>query len=182
MHVAPRHALKKAVLGKNADVLGKIGMVDAARLQVEHLGREQCGQSNRPRGADDDLTEFLPLYVVQHLKDRRETQFLQFVLRQFKFADGWEVFDWDVANLKVAVGSYDGQLFPCRSTRGGHFPDSSGHAINVVERIGEPGAFAILQGDRNCAGQFLKNRSQPFSRGRLTVKTVYVRRENYEDW
>src|SRR5207249_6157205 len=97
------------------------------------------------------------------------------------FADGWEVFDWDVANLKVAVGSYDGQLFPCRSTRGGHFPDSSGHAINVVERIGEPGAFAILQGDRNYAGQFLKNRSQPFSRGRLTVKTVDVRRENYED-
>src|SRR5437773_11215252 len=119
MHVTPHHALKKAVLGKNADVLGKIGMVDAARLQVEHLDREQCGQSNRPRGADDDLSEFLGLYVIQHLENRREAQFLMLVLRQFKFAEGREVFDWEVNNLLVATrGKFD-ELLTCRRFSGG---------------------------------------------------------------
>ena len=101
MHVTPRHAFKEAVLGKNADVLRKISVINAARLQVEHFGREQCGQSNRPGRADDNLSEFFPLYVIQHLENRRETQFLQFVLGQFKFADGREIFDWDVVDAAV---------------------------------------------------------------------------------
>src|SRR5205814_9627502 len=54
-------------------------------------------------------------------------------------------------------------------------------AIYVVERVSEPCTFAILQCDRNGAGQFLENTSQPFSRGRLTVKTVNVGRQNYQD-
>src|SRR2546430_11144623 len=94
-------------------------MVDAARLQVEHLGREQCGQSNRPRGADDDLSEFLALYVIQHLENRREAQFFQLVLRQFKFADGRGVFDWGVTNFLVATRGYYDELLSCRRSSGG---------------------------------------------------------------
>ncbi len=43
--------------------------------------------------------EFFPLYVIQHLKNRRETQFLQFVLRQFKFADGREILDRNIVKF-----------------------------------------------------------------------------------
>src|SRR5207249_821599 len=42
MHITPGHALEKAVLGQNANVLRKIRVVDTARLQVEHFRREQC--------------------------------------------------------------------------------------------------------------------------------------------
>src|SRR5205085_6322270 len=42
MHVTPRHAFEKTVLCQDADVLREIGMINAASLQVEHLGREQC--------------------------------------------------------------------------------------------------------------------------------------------
>jgi len=49
----------------------------------------QAAQLIQPaRRADDDLSEFFSLYVIQHLENGREAQFLQLVLRQFKFADG----------------------------------------------------------------------------------------------
>src|SRR2546430_4706562 len=41
VHITPSHAFEEAVLGKNADILRKIGVINAARLQVEHLGRKQ---------------------------------------------------------------------------------------------------------------------------------------------
>ena len=107
MHVTPRHAFEEAVFSKNADVLGKISMINATRLQVEHLGREQSRQSNRPGRADDDLSEFFPLHVIQHLENRRETQFLQFVFGQFKFADGREIFDWDVVDAQFVSRNDD---------------------------------------------------------------------------
>src|SRR5262249_9048713 len=101
MHVTPRDAFQKAVLGKDADVLRKVGVINAAGLQVEHLGGEQPSQSNRAGRADDDLSESFPLDVIQHLQNWRETQFLEFVFRQLEFADGREVFDWDIGKLKV---------------------------------------------------------------------------------
>jgi hypothetical protein len=51
--------------------------------------------------ADDNLTEFFSLYVIQHLENRRETQFYPNSYRQFKFAYGREIFDRDVANLQL---------------------------------------------------------------------------------
>src|SRR5881227_1738288 len=118
-------------------------MIDAARLQVEHLGCEQRSQSNRTWRADDNFSEFFSLYVIQHLENGREAQFLQLVLRQFKFADGREIFDWDVTNLLVATRGYYDELLPCRRSSGGHLADCRGHAINVFERVSEPRAFAI---------------------------------------
>jgi len=35
-------------------------MINAARLQVEHLGREKVRSIQRPRRADDNLSEFFP--------------------------------------------------------------------------------------------------------------------------
>src|SRR5262249_17981076 len=137
------------------------------------------GQSNRPWRADDNLCEFLALYIIQHLKDRWETQFLQLVFGQLKFSNGREVFDRDVANSQITPGSYDDEFLPAGCAGRGHFPDCRGYAVHVFERVREPAAFAVLQGNRNFAGQFFKNSSQPFSRGRLAVKTVDVRRENY---
>ncbi len=43
MHVTPGHAFKKTVFGQDPDVLREIGVINAARLQVEHFGREQRG-------------------------------------------------------------------------------------------------------------------------------------------
>ena len=73
MHVTPRHAFEKAVLCQDADVLREISVINAAGLQVEHLGREQRGESNRSGRADDNFTEPFSLDVVQHLENRRET-------------------------------------------------------------------------------------------------------------
>src|SRR5262249_28615284 len=146
MHVTPRHAFKKAVLCEDAHVLGEIGMIDAARLQVEHLGRKQCSQSNGAGRADDNFSEFFPLYVIQHLKNGREAQFLQLVLRQFKFADRLEVFNRDVRNFQITARSYDNKLLSLGGSGGGHFANGSRYAVNVLESVGEPGAFTVLQG------------------------------------
>ncbi len=67
MHVPPRHAFQEAVLGQNPDVLREVRMVNAARLQVEHFGREERSQPDRPWRADDNLGKFFPLYVIEHL-------------------------------------------------------------------------------------------------------------------
>src|ERR1700730_9510509 len=96
MHVAPGHALQKTVLRQDPDVLRKIGVVNSARLQVQHLGREQRGQTNWPRRADDHFAESLPLDVIEHLQDRREAQLLKLVLWQFKFADRSKIFYRDL--------------------------------------------------------------------------------------
>ena len=40
MHVIPGETFEKAVLGQDADVLRKIGVINPARLQIEHLRRE----------------------------------------------------------------------------------------------------------------------------------------------
>ena len=158
VHVTPRHTFKEAVLGKNADILWKIGVINAARLQVEHFGREQRGQSNWPGRADDNLSEFFPLYVIQHLENRRETQFLQFVLGQFKFANGREILDGDVANLQLTPRCHDDEFLPADCSGRGHFPDCGGHAVNVFERVREPRAFAVLQFVRHAAKPFRKRR------------------------
>ena len=72
VHVTPCGAFEKAILGKDADVLREIGMINSARLQVEHLGCKQSRQSDRPRRTDDNFGKFFPLNVVEHSKDRRE--------------------------------------------------------------------------------------------------------------
>ena len=41
MHLSPGHALKKTIFSQDADVLRKIGVINAAGLEVEHLCREQ---------------------------------------------------------------------------------------------------------------------------------------------
>ena len=52
-----------------------------------------------PGRADDDLGELFALDVIEDLQDRREAQLLQFVFRQFEFADRPEIFDRDVVDL-----------------------------------------------------------------------------------
>src|SRR6266853_2990360 len=157
-------------------------MIDAARLQVEHLGCEQRSQSNRTWRAYDNFSEFFSLYVIQHLENGREAQFLQLVLRQFKFADRLEVFDRDVANLQLAPGSHDNEFLAGRCSGSGHFADGGDDSINIFEGVGEPGAFTVLQRPWNCASELLKNGAQPFSRGRLAVKTVDVGGKDHQDW
>ena len=101
MHVTPRDAFQEAVLGKNSDVLREIGVINAARLQIEHFGCKQRGKSDRSGRADDDLSKFFPLNIVEHLEDRRETQLLEFILGQFKFADWREIFDRNIIDVQI---------------------------------------------------------------------------------
>jgi hypothetical protein len=77
---------------------------------------------------------------------------LEFILGQFEFTDRREVFNWDLIRLQTAVRSYDSQFVAGCGSGGSHLANRSSHAIDVVEGIGEPGAFAILQRDRNFAG------------------------------
>ena len=81
MHEMPRHTFEKGVVGQNANILRKIGVINPARLQVQHFGREQRRQSNRPRGTDNDFAETFALNVIEHPHDWRETELLQLVLR-----------------------------------------------------------------------------------------------------
>ena len=82
-------------------------MINAARLQIEHLGREEPGQPDGPRRADDDLSKFFPLNVIENLENRREAEFLQFVFGQFEFADGFEILDRDIVCLQLAARNDD---------------------------------------------------------------------------
>src|SRR5437867_12985762 len=108
VHVTPGDTFEKAVFGQDADVLGEISVIDTACLQVKHFGREQRRQSDRPRRADNDLAEPFPLNVIKDLQNRRETQFLQLVLRQLEFADRFKILDRDVVDRElVARGDHD---------------------------------------------------------------------------
>ena len=49
VHVAPRDAFQEAVLSEDPDVLREIGMINAARLQIEHFGCKQRGKPDRAR-------------------------------------------------------------------------------------------------------------------------------------
>ena len=42
MHVAPGQAFEETVLGQDAHVFGNVGVVNAARFQVQHLGGKQA--------------------------------------------------------------------------------------------------------------------------------------------
>ena len=106
---------------------------------------------------------------------------MQFVFRQLEFADGREIFDWDVGKLQVSPGSHDDEFFSRGGSSCGHFADRRRDAVHVFQRVREPGAFAILQRNRDFAGQLPENGSQPFSRRRLTMKAVDVRCQNNED-
>ena len=163
MHVTPGHAFEKTVFGQNADVLRKIGVINSARLQIEHLGREQCGETDRSRRADDDFGESLALDVVEHLQNWREAQLLQLVLGQFKFADWFEIFDRDIVNRQFGARGNDDQFLSSGRAGSGHFANGRGHAVDVFERVGEPGALVVLQRFRNFSGQFLENLLQPFA-------------------
>ena len=106
---------------------------------------------------------------------------MQFVFGQLEFADRREVFDWDAGKVQIASRSYDHEFLSCSGSGGSHLPNCCRHAIDVIERVSEPGAFAILQRKRDFAGQLLKNSPQPFSRGRLAVKAVDVWRQDNQD-
>src|SRR5262245_20595468 len=43
MHVTPRDAFKKTVLGQDSNVLREIGVINTAGLEIEHFCREQRG-------------------------------------------------------------------------------------------------------------------------------------------
>ena len=119
-------------------------MIDAAGLQVEHLGGEQPGQADRARRADDDLGKFLALNVIEHLQNGREAQFLQFVFGQLELADRREVLDRDIVDLELVARSHHDQFFARGCAGRGHFANGGGDAVDVFERVGEPGALAIF--------------------------------------
>ena len=163
MHVIPGHTFKKTVVRQNADVLRKIRVINAARLEVQHFRRCQCGQPDWSGRADNDFSESLALNVIEHAQDWREAKFLQLILRQLEFADRFEIFDRNVDDVNLATRSDDSEIGArvlrcCR-----HFANGSGDAIHVLEGVGKPGAFGIAQILRNGAGHFLKSFPQPFT-------------------
>ncbi len=145
VHVTPGHAFEKAVFGEDADVLRKIGVINAAGLQVEHLGRKQRSEADRSWRADDDFGESFSLDVIEHLQNRRETQFLQFVFGQLEFADRSKILDWDIVDLQFAEGRDDDQFLSGRSSGRGHFANGGRDAVDIFERVGEPRTLSVLQ-------------------------------------
>src|SRR5207237_7307407 len=93
--------LQKAVFCVDAIVLRDIGVIDAACLEIKHLGGKQRGQADGSGRADDDLGELFPLNIIEHPKNRRETQFLQLVFGQLEFADRFELLDRDVVDVQL---------------------------------------------------------------------------------
>ena len=115
------------------------------------------GQTDRARRADNDLGELLPLNVIEDLQNRREAQPLQFVFRQFEFADRPEILDRDIVDLQIPAGGDDDQFFPGGHAGRRHFANGGSDAVHVFERVGEPGALSILQRRRNGARHLQEN-------------------------
>src|SRR5437660_11462265 len=57
VHVTPGQALEKTVFGQDADVLRKIGMINAAGWQVAHLGRDPGRESDGAGSGEEDVGE-----------------------------------------------------------------------------------------------------------------------------
>ena len=127
-------------------------MIDAAGAEAEHLCREQGDEADGAGGGDDDLGEFLALDVIDDLEDGREGELLEFVLGQLEFADGLEILDRDGPRGDLEAGGDDDDLLAGGDARGGHLADGIGDAVDVLEGIGEPGAFAVLKRRREMAG------------------------------
>ena len=79
VHVVPCERFKKTIIRQDPNILRKIGVINSAGAQSERLGCNQRSDPDRPRRADNQLSEFLTLNVIHHLQDRRKTQFLEFV-------------------------------------------------------------------------------------------------------
>ena len=83
--------------------------------------------------------------------------------------------------MQIASRSYDDEFLSRGGSGGGHFAYRCRDAVNVFQRVGEPGALAVLQRNRDFAGQLIEYILQPLSRGRLTVKAVNVGRQDHEN-
>jgi len=64
-HVSDSH---EAVLGKDTDILGEIGMVDPGRGQTEHPRGAEGGEPHGTGRADNDLGESSRLQMVDDLE------------------------------------------------------------------------------------------------------------------
>ena len=106
---------------------------------------------------------------------------MQFVFRQFEFADRLKILDRDIVDRELVPRSHHDQIFSGSGTGGSHFADRGGDTVDVFECVGEPGTFAVLQPVWNVARQLTKNIAQPLARRRLAVKAVNVRREQHQD-
>ena len=159
---------------------GKIGVINPARLQIQHFRREQSAEADRPRRADDDLGELFALNVFEDLQERREAQLLQLVFRQFEFADRPEVFQRNIVDGRILSRGHNDELFPRSGARPRHFANGGGDTVDIFERVGKPRAFSILQRRRDFAGEIATDLPQPPARRRLAVKSVNVRREHDE--
>ena len=88
---------------------------------------------------------------------------MQLILRQFEFADRFEIFDRNVGDVNLAARRHDSEIGArvlrcCR-----HFANGSGDAVHVFKGVGKPGAFSVEQILRHGAGHFLENFPQPFA-------------------
>ena len=73
----------------------EVGVVDPDCAKPEGLRGGQGAESCRARRADDDFGKSAAFEVVKNLKERRKAQPREFILGEFKFPDGLEIFQRD---------------------------------------------------------------------------------------
>src|SRR5439155_192656 len=141
---------------ENANVLRKIGVINAARLQVEHLGRQQPCQSDRSWRADNNLGKFFPLNVIKDSKDRRKAQLLQLVFRQLEFADRFEILDWDVAAADLLNEFFEKSK---RELLGHHVSHEKCAPLRFADCVQSLGEFRFYFRSRKITGKLLPKRN-----------------------
>ncbi len=145
------------------------------------MAAKQRGEADGAGRGDDELGEAFALDVIEHLQDGREAELLQLVLGQLEFADGREIFDGNIVDADGVSRGDDGEVVAFGDAAGGEAADGVGDAVDVLERVGEPGAFVIAQEGREPAGEGAREAGEPGAVGRLRAESVGVGEEGADD-
>ena len=148
-HVAPGGLFQKFIIGQAAHILGDVGVVGAGSGNIHHAGDQQAEQSHGAGGTDMDAGKPLALDKVHHVQNRREIELQLGVFRQYKIAHRLESFHSLNSSFAIVTGSDHGQLDP--TAPGGAYQalDGDGHAVDLVQGVGEQGdlfrGFLVIQ-------------------------------------
>ena len=161
VHERPRQRLPRTVIREEAHILRKVRVINPCRPQTQQPCRKQRRESHRSRRADDELREVAALDEIQNLKHRREAQFLQLVLRQFKLADGRKVHHRKAGQRAPVATRDDRERVSVLRCRRRHSANRSRHTVHVFQRIGEPRTLCIAQHGRWPADERFANLAEP---------------------
>ena len=135
----PGQLLHGLVAGENLNILGQSRVVGAVNRQAQGPGDAQGGQTDGAGRGRMDVGVVAGVDEVEHFQERRIKQLLVRVDFEIVDADGTEILHARLEHPLAVVAGNDGQAFAGADGQFGLLAQGTGHAVDLVEGIGEMG-------------------------------------------